>query len=286
MKKIILLLISLGLLIPGYSFAATHNVHLEWTFDYQPIEGRTLAGYSLYKEGTKVCSTDTPTDRSMDCTIESEDGTFDFTLTAFCSDGMESPHSASYTFALTATPETPPSSFNIHFDWTYDYQDIEERTLAGYNLYKEGVKVCISNTPTERSMDCSFDSEEGTYNFTLTAFSTDDYESSHSSPYPLTLATVSEPIVLAAFNTTPTSLTGDVPFSIDFDASASSGNIASYSWDFGDNSSGSGSQASHTYYTAGSFNATLTIIGTNGATSQKSVVIAVATAPVAVIDTF
>ena len=284
MKKLFFLLISLGVLIPSYSSAATHDIHIGWTYDYQAVEGRTLAGYHLYKEGVEICTSNTPTDRAIDCTIESEDGTFDFTITAFSTDGYESSQSSPYSYTLT-TPQTPLSSFSIHLDWTYDYQPVEGRILAGYYLYKEGIKVCTTNTPTDRSMDCNFESEEGTFDFTLTAFCTDGYESSHSSPYSYTLTTVSEPILLAAFNTIPASLSGDVPFSVTFDAATSSGNIASYSWDFGDNSSSSGSQASHTYNASGTFNATLTLIGTSGATSQKSVVITVDPAPVAVIAT-
>ncbi|MCI5120041.1 MAG: PKD domain-containing protein, partial [Candidatus Electrothrix sp. AUS4] len=103
MKKIIFLLISLVFLIAGYSFAENHSVHIEWTYDYQPIEGKTLVGYRLYKEGAEICVGNTPTPSYMDCTFESEEGTFDFTLTSFFSDGSESPHSEPFTFTLNAS---------------------------------------------------------------------------------------------------------------------------------------------------------------------------------------
>ena len=199
MKKLIVLLITLGCIVPGYSFAATHNIHIEWTYDLQPVEGRTLAGYYLYKEGTKICTSNNSTDRAMDCDFESANGTFNFTLTAFSTDGTESPHSIPYTFTVTTT---------------------------------------------------------------------------------------SEPELTAAFGTTPTSLSGDVPFTVSFNASASTGNIASYSWHFGDNNLGSGLQTSHTYTTAGTFNATLTVTSANGTTNQKSVTVtttAPPAAPVAII---
>ncbi len=198
MKKLVFLLISICCLIPGYSFAATQDIHLEWTHEYEPVEGRTVAGYYLYKEGIKVCTNNTPTDRTMDCIFESENGTFDFTLTAFCTDGFESPH---------------------------------------------------------------------------------------STPYPLTLLAPTEPTLLAAFVTTPTTLSGDVPFPVSFDASSASGNIASYTWDFGDNTSGSGMLTTHTYITAGTFNATLTVTDSSGTTSQKSVPVTIAPAPVAALTT-
>ncbi|HIP83313.1 MAG TPA: hypothetical protein EYH19_07045, partial [Desulfocapsa sulfexigens] len=106
MKKIIFLLISLGFFIPGYSFAATQDIHIEWTYDYESAGGRPLAGYYLYQEGVKICTSNTPTGRVMDCTFESEDGTFDFPFTAFYNDGYESPHSSAYSFTLS-TPSEP-----------------------------------------------------------------------------------------------------------------------------------------------------------------------------------
>jgi PKD repeat protein len=366
MKKIIFFLVSLGFIIPGYSFAATQDIHIEWTYDFQSTEGRTLAGYYLYQEGVKICTNNTPTDRTMDCSFESNAGTFNFTLTSFCTDGYESPHSSPYAFTLT-TPSEPtllaaftnnPTSFSgaipfavsfdassstgditsynwnfgdgssasgiqtshtyttdgtfnatlsvtsskgstsqksvtvnttvpqasannhdIHIVWTYDFQPDDGRILEGYYLYKEGTKICTSNTPTDRSMDCTFESPEGTFDFTLTAFCTDGYESPHSSPYTFTLGTSSEPDLTAAFGTTPITLSGDTPFTVSFDASTSTGNIASYSWNFGDNSTGSSVSTSHTYTTPGIHSAVLTVTSDNGATSQKSIIITTTTPP-------
>jgi PKD repeat protein len=79
---------------------------------------------------------------------------------------------------------------------------------------------------------------------------------------------------------------------ISFDASSSSlGSAAclagcSYTWDFGDGSSGSGLGASHAYSSAGVFNVTLTVTslagGTTG-TTTKPVRVAVPDAPTAVM---
>jgi PKD repeat protein len=64
----------------------------------------------------------------------------------------------------------------------------------------------------------------------------------------------------ANFDVTP-STTGTAPFTVVFDASGSIDNrgIASYSWDFGDGSTGSGIIVEHTYDTVGTYIVILTV---------------------------
>lgn len=72
----------------------------------------------------------------------------------------------------------------------------------------------------------------------------------------------------ASFTATPTS--GDVPLAVAFNAAASTdsdGSIASYAWNFGDNSSGSGVAPTHTYTAAGNYAVTLTVTDNRGATA-------------------
>lgn len=78
----------------------------------------------------------------------------------------------------------------------------------------------------------------------------------------------------AQFTATPT--IGSFPLSVSFDATLSSdsdGTIASYQWDFGDGSVGSGVTIQHTYNTAGPFTAMLTITDNEGLTGNRSMVI-------------
>jgi len=82
---------------------------------------------------------------------------------------------------------------------------------------------------------------------------------------------------IAAFVATPSS--GPVPLRVAFDASGSAdpdGSISAYDWAFGDGSTGAGVTASHTYGTAGTYTAKLTVIDSRGGTASTTQVIQVA----------
>ncbi len=63
---------------------------------------------------------------------------------------------------------------------------------------------------------------------------------------------------------------------INFDGSSSSGNIVSWEWDFGDNSSGSGKNVSHSYLREGNFSVKLTVKDNNGVYDNDIVSVSVA----------
>lgn len=81
---------------------------------------------------------------------------------------------------------------------------------------------------------------------------------------------------LASIVATPTS--GDIPLQVVFDGSASTsygvgGSITNYSWNFGDGNTASGVQVTNTYYTGGSYTASLTVEDDSGHSDSNSVVI-------------
>jgi PKD repeat protein len=81
----------------------------------------------------------------------------------------------------------------------------------------------------------------------------------------------------AVVSASPTA--GPPPLNSGFDGSASKAGtnpIASYTWNFGDGSSGTGATCGHLYNTAGTYTATLTVTDTQGATSNATQTINVA----------
>ncbi|HMW02473.1 MAG TPA: glycoside hydrolase family 44 protein [Acidobacteriota bacterium] len=80
------------------------------------------------------------------------------------------------------------------------------------------------------------------------------------------------PVASATANPT----TGAAPLAVSFNGSASTdpdGSIVSYAWNFGDTTSGSGVTTSHTYTTAGTYTATLTVTDNGGKTASTSLTI-------------
>ena len=75
---------------------------------------------------------------------------------------------------------------------------------------------------------------------------------------------------------------GTVGLPVSFDGSGSSdpdGTIISYSWDFGDGSSGTGVNPSHSYNAAGTYNVTLTIMDNAGATDSGGTTATISNVP-------
>lgn len=96
------------------------------------------------------------------------------------------------------------------------------------------------------------------------------------------------PVIIAieptAVISTSTSAVGPAPLSMSFDGSASLANgsstITNYLWNFGDGTTITGSTATHTYLTAGTYEATLTVTDSNGLTGSVSTPVVVTAAVV------
>ncbi|SMQ72678.1 PKD repeat-containing protein [Plantibacter sp. VKM Ac-1784] len=97
-------------------------------------------------------------------------------------------------------------------------------------------------------------------------------------------ATTQQTVTAVAPNQLPTAAFTPTVVNLDgsFDASASvdpDGTIASYAWNFGDGTTGTGVTATHTYATAGTFSVSLTVTDSVGATASVSHDVATTLAP-------
>jgi PKD repeat protein len=114
----------------------------------------------------------------------------------------------------------------------------------------------------------------GNYNAILTV--TDNNGASANATVPI--AAIANQPPTATASATPTS--GLAPLAVTFTGSGSDpdGTIASYAWVFGDGGTSNAQNPSHTYQTAGNFNATLTVTDNNGMTGSSSVAISASSA--------
>ena len=201
-------------------------------------------------------------------------GTYEVTLTV--SDGELT---ASETITITATNTAPVA--NIVASVTDGLYPLEVSFDASASSDANGDALTYAwdfkdgTTSTDVSPTHTF--AAGSYDVTLIV---SDGVLADTATVAIT-ATNSAPVASASASTTQ----GQAPFSIDFNASASTdanGDDLAYTWDFGDGATGAGVTTSHVYEVAGNYTVTLTVSdGTLTDTETIAVVITANVAPVA-----
>ncbi len=128
----------------------------------------------------------------------------------------------------------------------------------------------------------------GTFTVTLVATDNDGQKSPAAAMVvKITAPTLQKPVVQIITN--PSTPSGNVPFTISFDASGSqsaNGNIIAYEWDFGDGTQVIGNaKISHTYNSPGVYTLALTVRDVANQTTEQPLAVAVrVAAPVAQIE--
>jgi PKD repeat protein len=164
---------------------------------------------------------------------------------------------------------------------------------AKLELLTSGGTLVASSNPVGLSASLSATVAAGTYYLRITGVGAGDPLSTGYSDYAsigeyrlsgtIVATTTAQPPVAQA-SATPT--TGPGPLTVAFSSAGSSdpdGTIAGTSWSFGDGATSTAPHPSHTYSSAGSYTAVLTVIDDSGLTATASVAISV-TAATTVVD--
>ena len=260
---------------PGGPYNGTVDVAVQFDGSASSDPDGTIASYSWdFGNGT------TGTGATPSATY-TEAGTFNVTLTV--TDDAGETNSVSTTVEIVAAANQPPVAnpggpYNgtvdsaVQFDGSASSDP--DGTIASYSWDFGNDTTGTGATPSATY------TEVGTFNVTLTV--TDDVGETSS------VSTTVE--IVAAANQPPVAnpggpYNGTVDVAVQFDGSASSdpdGTIASYNWDFGNGTTGTGATPSATYTEAGTFNVTLTVtddVGETNSVSTTVVVVATANQP-------
>ena len=263
----------------------SQNIQVEIAFDYQPIDGKALSGFRLYKGTQQICEIFDPNAEIFDCNFTSENGTFNFTVTAFLDDGSESLHSPPYTFTLASpstslpldakiniTPDTlsGQAPFTVNLDGSSSSGDIQ---LANWNLGDDTIQSGMTIEHTY--------STPGNYEVVLTITDSDGKTDTEDITITVTEPSGSDENQAPESVITSSSNSGSSPLQISFSGLKSvdpDGQIISYLWDFGDGSTGSGTNITHTYTVKGDYTVSLTVLDNDGSHDTATSTVHVTTA--------
>ncbi len=283
MKNKLLFFLFLLLLCPTLSTGAEMRMlDVEFSYTAPDYLANQLVGYKLYKENVEVCATTDPSVAKISCDFPSETGSFDFTLTAYFSNGIESPASPSFSFTIPSgsvtpapdpTPSTPPiavvststavgnAPLNVTFSGASS--TTSNSSIVSYNwTFGDGAQA--TGPTTSHTFTTA-----GTYSATLTILDDKGLSGSISTPIIVIGTAPANTIPIAAISSNLSQ--GVAPLIVSFDGSQSSdtdGSIVSYNWNFGDGTTGSGQAVQHTYTSADTYTVSLQVTDDQGATAS------------------
>lgn len=224
--------------------AGTSIVSYTWDFGDGNAGSGEFVDHTYNTDGTFIAS----------LVVEDSNGGVDVeTVTITVDPGSVDPPVASF----TATPLSGTAPLTVSFDAS------ASTPPAGATIVSYEWDFGDGNIGAGETVDHTYASE-GSFTVSLTV--EDSNGNTDNETVTITVDPTPSEDPVAAFTATPTS--GTVPLEVAFDASTSTPpdgeTITSYSWDFGDGSTGSDETTSHTFTTAGTYTVTLTVVASNG----------------------
>lgn len=250
-------------------------------YKWEATDSSHIAGYRMYMNEMLLCETDSVTNNSLSCTADLISGPMVFSVASYDNDGIESGKSNILLFDPANFPELFVKK-KVSFE--YDHKN-DTSINNGFRVYHNSKFLCDTDDPSIRKIYCEVELVKGDNSFSVRAIGSDGSESLSSNiivyNYGNTSsggegASPSEGQLTAKFIASPSS--GVAPFDVEFDASGSTGDIASYSWDFGNTDSSSGEISHYTYTASGDYTATLTVTDVDGNSQVQQVDIIVRSA--------
>lgn len=247
-----------------FTISSTHSIDFNWNYT---DSAKNAGGFRIFDNGILLTEITSASARQLTYSGQFTTPTHGFTIAAVDANGVETSMQNSFKYSEISTPiavlssstATGTAPLAVTFDGSASFTP--NTPMVSYSwLFGDGTQA------TGKAISHVF-TAAGTYGVVLTVKDNDGLTDKVTTPI-----IVSSPVVA---NEKPSAIVstdisqGGVPLTVTFDGSQSSdsdGSIASYNWDFGDGSTGSGATVQHSYASTGFFLASLQVTDNKGAT--------------------
>lgn len=255
------------------------------SYTWLPTTSTGVAGYRMFMNDKTLCETSTASATTLNCSADLINSPMAFSVASFDASGVESAKSN----ILNLDPADFPEIFlkkKITFSTNYTEAT---SSAGGFRAYNNGELLCENVNPTATEITCETMLLAAINNFTVRAVDASGNETLASNTILYTqtsgssdtdTTTPTDTTLPLAIQLAATPISGEAPLNVAFNASASTGNIVSYAWQFGDGSTGSGALANHAYNIAATYVASLTITDSTGKSEKKTISIDVLPTPI------